>query len=69
MPINGREHKELHWYMNFYPPLLKSVTVKNFMVGYEMLTNPQRDITPEMAAATLRGLSDIHYKEKLEVEN
>lgn len=65
MPVNDGEHEEWHWHMHFYPPLLRSATVKKFMVGYEMLANPQRDITPEMAAATLRGLSAIHYKEKL----
>ncbi len=60
-PVNDGDHNEWHWHMHFYPPLLRSATVKKFMVGYEMLANPQRDITPE-AAATLRNLSDIHYK-------
>lgn len=64
MPVNDGEHPEWHWHMHFYPPLLRSATVKKFMVGYEMLGNPQRDITPEMAATTLKGLSEIHYKEK-----
>jgi UDPglucose--hexose-1-phosphate uridylyltransferase len=64
MPVNDGAHEEWHWHMHFYPPLLRSATVKKFMVGYEMLANPQRDITPEMAAATLKGLSNIHYKEK-----
>jgi UDPglucose--hexose-1-phosphate uridylyltransferase len=49
--------------MHFYPPLLRSATVKKFMVGYEMLANPQRDITAESAAEKLRSLSGIHYKE------
>jgi UDPglucose--hexose-1-phosphate uridylyltransferase len=40
--------------MHFYPPLLRSATVKKFMVGYEMLATPQRDITPELAAKALR---------------
>ncbi len=61
-PVNDGEHPEWHWHMHFYPPLLRSATVKKFMVGYEMLANPQRDITPELAAATLKGLSEIHYK-------
>jgi UDPglucose--hexose-1-phosphate uridylyltransferase len=61
-PANDGSHAEWHWHMHFYPPLLRSATVKKFMVGYEMLANPQRDITPEVAAATLRNLSDIHYK-------
>jgi UDPglucose--hexose-1-phosphate uridylyltransferase len=51
---------------HFYPPLLRSATVKKFMVGYEMLAEPQRDITPEQAAARLRELPDIHYKKSPE---
>jgi UDPglucose--hexose-1-phosphate uridylyltransferase len=47
--------------MHFFPPLLRSATVRKFMVGYEMLANPQRDITAESAAARLRDLSEIHY--------
>jgi UDPglucose--hexose-1-phosphate uridylyltransferase len=61
-PVNDGEHKEWHWHMHFYPPLLRSASVKKFMVGYEMLANPQRDITAEVAATTLRNLSNIHYK-------
>jgi UDPglucose--hexose-1-phosphate uridylyltransferase len=53
-PTDGEEHDEWHFHMVFYPPLLRSATVKKFMVGYELLANPQRDITPEMAAAHLR---------------
>jgi UDPglucose--hexose-1-phosphate uridylyltransferase len=63
-PVNDGAHPEWHWHMHFYPPLLRSATVKKFMVGYEMLANPQRDITPEMAAATLQQLPTIHYKVK-----
>jgi len=55
-PVNDGEHKEWHWHMHFYPPLLRSATVKKFMVGYEMLASPQRDITPEWAAERLRSL-------------
>ncbi|CZF83279.1 Galactose-1-phosphate uridylyltransferase [Grimontia celer] len=53
-----------HWQLHalFYPPLLRSATVRKFMVGYEMLAESQRDITPEQAAERLRALSDIHYK-------
>jgi UDPglucose--hexose-1-phosphate uridylyltransferase len=43
--------------------LLRSATIRKFMVGYEMLASPQRDITPEVAAATLRNLSGTHYAE------
>ena len=55
-PTDGNEHKHWHWHMSFYPPLLRSSTVKKFMVGYEMFAMPQRDITAEMAATTLRNL-------------
>ncbi|MBL0745458.1 UDP-glucose--hexose-1-phosphate uridylyltransferase [Chryseolinea lacunae] len=61
-PTDGVPHPEWHWHMVFYPPLLRSATVKKFMVGYEMLANPQRDITPESSAERLRALSDVHYK-------
>jgi UDPglucose--hexose-1-phosphate uridylyltransferase len=47
--------------MHFYPPLLRSATVKKFMVGYELLASPQRDITAEQSAAQLRSLSPNHY--------
>ena len=49
-------HDEWHWHMPFYPPLLRSATVKKFMVGYEMFGMPQRDITPEYAAMVLKNL-------------
>lgn len=63
-PVNGEEHPEWHWHMHFYPPLLRSASVKKFMVGYEMLATPQRDITPEYAAEVIKGQSNIHYKSK-----
>ena len=49
---------------HFYPPLLRSATIKKFMVGYEMMAEPQRDLTPEQAAARLREVSGVHYKQK-----
>lgn len=61
IPTDGAEYPEWHWHMSFYPPLLRSATVKKFMVGYEMFAGPQRDITAEQAAKTLQNLSDIHY--------
>ncbi len=61
-PVNDGDHFEWHWHMHFYPPLLRSATVKKFMVGYEMLANPQRDITAEVAAATLRSMCEVHYR-------
>ena len=61
-PTDGKAHEEWHLHFSFYPPLLRSATVKKFMVGYEMLANPQRDITPEKAADILKNLPKIHYK-------
>jgi UDPglucose--hexose-1-phosphate uridylyltransferase len=61
-PTDGQDHPEWHMHMHFYPPLLRSATIKKFMVGYEMLGNPQRDITPEQGAQRLRELPDLHYK-------
>lgn len=63
-PTDGKQHPEWHFHMHFYPPLLRSAEVKKFMVGYEMLAEPQRDITPEQSAAILRNLPRIHYKKK-----
>lgn len=63
-PTDGEEHPEWHLHMHFYPPLLRSASVKKFMVGYEMLGTPQRDITAEGAAKRLRDLSLQHYKQK-----
>ncbi|MBP6788526.1 MAG: galactose-1-phosphate uridylyltransferase, partial [Candidatus Promineofilum sp.] len=57
-----QEHWQLH--AHFYPPLLRSATVKKFMVGFELLAEAQRDITPEEAAARLRALPDEHYKQR-----
>ena len=53
-PTDGQPHPEWHLHAHFYPPLLRSATIRKFMVGYEMLAGPQRDITPESAAARLR---------------
>lgn len=55
-PTNGEDNAHWHWHMVFYPPLLRSATVKKFMVGYEMLGMPQRDILPEDACSQLRSL-------------
>lgn len=57
-PTDGRAHPEWHLHMHFLPPLLRSATVKKFMVGYEMLGEPQRDLTPESAAERLRALPE-----------
>jgi len=60
----GGDSSDRHWQLHahFYPPLLRSSTVKKFMVGYEMLAEAQRDLTAEQAAECLRNLSEIHYK-------
>lgn len=63
-PTDGKNHDEWHFHMSFFPPLLRSATVKKFMVGYEMFANPQRDITAEQAANTIKALSDVHYSFK-----
>jgi UDPglucose--hexose-1-phosphate uridylyltransferase len=55
-PTDGRDHPQWHLHAHFYPPLLRSATVRKFMVGYEMLAGPQRDITAEVAAARLRDV-------------
>ena len=54
-PTDGLVHSQWHLHGHFYPPLLRSASVRKFMVGYEMLAGPQRDITPEIAAERLRG--------------
>jgi len=53
-PTDGQSREEWHLHAHFYPPLLRSATVRKFMVGYEMLATPQRDVTPESAAQRLR---------------
>lgn len=58
-PTDGDAYPEWHLHAHFYPPLLRSATVRKFMVGYELLGQPQRDITPEAAAARLRACSDV----------
>lgn len=55
-PTNGLDNSHWHWHMSFYPPLLRSATVKKFMVGYEMFGTPQRDITAEQAVQRLKEL-------------
>jgi len=61
-PVDGHDHPDWHFHAHFYPPLLRSATVKKFMVGYEMLAMPQRDLTAEAAAGRLRRLNKIHYR-------
>jgi UDPglucose--hexose-1-phosphate uridylyltransferase len=61
-PADGLSHPEWILHAHFYPPLLRSATVRKFMVGYELMAMPQRDITPETAADRLKQVSAIHYK-------
>jgi UDPglucose--hexose-1-phosphate uridylyltransferase len=60
-PTDGHAHDEWHFHAHFYPPLLRSATVRKFMVGFELLGMPQRDITPESAAERLRAVSAEHF--------
>jgi UDPglucose--hexose-1-phosphate uridylyltransferase len=59
-PTDGDEHPEWHFHAHFFPPLLRSATVRKFMVGFELLASPQRDLTPELAAEKLREVPEQH---------
>jgi UDPglucose--hexose-1-phosphate uridylyltransferase len=61
-PTDGTPHPEWHFHAHYLPPLLRSATVRKFMVGYELLDAPQRDITPEYAAEKLRALPEQLYR-------
>ncbi|KAI9139445.1 galactose-1-phosphate uridylyltransferase [Paraphysoderma sedebokerense] len=61
-PTDGNEWDQAYLHVHFYPPLLRSATVKKFLVGFEMLGEPQRDLTAEQAAERLRNLPSVHYK-------
>jgi UDPglucose--hexose-1-phosphate uridylyltransferase len=63
-PTDKADYSYWQLHAHYYPPLLRSATVKKFMVGYEMLSEPQRDITAEQAAERLRQSDDVHYKKK-----
>ncbi len=63
-PFDGEQHDEWTLHASFFPPLLRSATVRKFMVGYEMLAEAQRDLTAEQAAQRLRDLPLTHYKAK-----
>ncbi len=63
-PTDGGRHDGCDMHMHFYPPLLRSASVRKFMVGYEMLADPQRDVTPESSAERLRDLSEIHFEQQ-----
>ncbi|MFB3788485.1 MAG: UDP-glucose--hexose-1-phosphate uridylyltransferase [bacterium] len=61
-PCTGEAYPGFVWHQHFFPPLLRSATIKKFLVGYELAAEPQRDITPEQAAARLRGVPPVHYQ-------
>jgi UDPglucose--hexose-1-phosphate uridylyltransferase len=61
-PFDQRDATPWQLHAHFYPPLLRSATVRKFMVGYEMLAEAQRDLTPEQAAQQLRAVSPVHYR-------
>ncbi len=63
-PCDGGEYPGWHFHAHYYPPLLRSATVRKFMVGFEMLAMAQRDLTAEQAAERLRGLDGKHYKSR-----
>jgi UDPglucose--hexose-1-phosphate uridylyltransferase len=63
-PTDGAAHPETHLHAHYYPPLLRSATIRKFVVGYEMLAEPQRDITAESAAARLREMSETLYRDR-----
>ena len=58
------DHSHLH--AHFYPPLLRSATIRKFMVGFELLGSPQRDLSPEQAAGRLQSASDVHYSTRVQ---
>lgn len=63
---NAEDIEASHFHIHFYPPLLRSATVRKFLVGYEMMAEPQRDITPEQAADRLRACGGELYRRKMQ---
>jgi UDPglucose--hexose-1-phosphate uridylyltransferase len=63
--LKGGSPDSAHLHAHFYPPLLRSVAIRKFMVGFELLGSPQRDLTPEDAAARLRATPSVHYADRL----
>ena len=63
-PFDGRDPSPWQLHAHFYPPLLRSATVRKFMVGFEMLAEAQRDLTPEQAAQQLRATDPHHYRRR-----
>ncbi|KAK3704807.1 galactose-1-phosphate uridyl transferase [Vermiconidia calcicola] len=69
-PLSGTDEEIecSHFHIHFYPPLLRSATVRKFLVGYEMMAEPQRDITPEQAAKRLRDCGGELYRKRLNAQ-
>jgi UDPglucose--hexose-1-phosphate uridylyltransferase len=67
-PIRGGSDEMVHLHAHFYPPLLRSAIIRKFMVGFELLGSPQRDLAPEDAAARLQAASGVHYSVRSAVE-
>jgi len=63
-PTDRQLHEAWHLHAHYLPPLLRSATVRKFMVGYELLASPQRDVTPESASSRLRETSETHYLDR-----
>ena len=62
-PWDGADHPHWQLHAHVYPPLLRSATVRKFMVGFELLAETQRDLTAEQAAGRLRELAEVHYRQ------
>jgi UDPglucose--hexose-1-phosphate uridylyltransferase len=63
-PVRGSSPETAHLHAHFYPPLLRSATIRKFMIGFELLGSPQRDVTPEDAASRLKAVPAVHYSER-----
>jgi UDPglucose--hexose-1-phosphate uridylyltransferase len=64
-PTDGKSYPGLQMHIHYYPPLLRSATVRKFMVGYELMAMPQRDLSAETSAQRLRDQSNVHYLERM----
>ncbi|KAF7796787.1 hypothetical protein EIP86_007971 [Pleurotus ostreatoroseus] len=65
VPETEDEDNVAHLHLHFAPPLLRSATIRKFLVGFELMAEPQRDLTPEQAAQRMRGCSDVHYLDEV----
>lgn len=61
LPTAAGEDSPAQLHLHFYPPLLRSATIRKFQVGFEMSCESQRDLTPEQAATRLKEVGDVHY--------